>query len=63
MSRLPNLKYAEERFKRISVAEDYTMEERIESRKWVEKAKEKNQDESSKITPKNGMRLVKFTKR
>ena len=69
MSRLPNLKNAEERFKRISVTEDYTMEERNEIRKWVEKAKEKNQDESSKIiwkargTPKNGMRLVKFTKR
>ena len=69
MSRLPNLKNAEERFKRISVTEDYTMEERNEIRKWVEKDKEKNQDESSKIiwkargTPKNGMRLVKFTKR
>ena len=69
MSRLPNLKNAEERFKRISVTEDYTMEERNEIRKWVEKAKEKNQDESSKIiwkargTPKNGMRLAKFTKR
>ena len=69
MSRLANLKNAEERFKRISVTEDYTMEERNEIRKWFEKAKEKNQEESSKIiwkargTLTNGMRLVKFTKR
>ena len=69
MSRLSNLKNAEEKFKKISVTEDYTIEERHEIKKWVEKAKEQNQNETSNIiwkvrsNPKNGMRLVRFTKR
>ena len=47
--------------------EDYTMEERNDIKKWVDKAKEKNQDGISKFiwkargTPKN--RIMKFTKR
>ena len=64
MSRLSNLKNAEDRFKKISV----TVEERQDIRNWVEKAKEKNQNESGNFiwkargSPKNGMRLVKFAK-
>ena len=69
MSRLSNLKNAEENLKRISVTDDYTIEERAEIRKWIEKAKEHNRDEQGNITwkvrgtPKNGLRLVRFTKR
>lgn len=69
MKRLPNLKNAEQQdFKKISITDDYTVSERNEIRSWVEKAKEKNRDESGQYvwkvrgSPKNGMRLVKFTK-
>ena len=68
MSRLSNLKNAEDRFKKISVTEDHTVEERQEIRNWVEKAKEKNQNESGNFiwkargSSKHGMRLVKFAK-
>ena len=40
MSRLPNLKNAEDHFRKISVTDDYTVE-RHEITKWVEKAKRK----------------------
>ena len=68
MARLSNLKNAEDRFKKISVTDDYTVEERQEIRNWIEKAKVKNQSESGNFiwkargSPKNGMRLVKFAK-
>ena len=68
MARLPNLKNAEDKFKKISVTDDYTVDERNEIRKWVDKAKEQNRDDNSDViwkvrgTPKNGMRLVKFSK-
>ena len=42
MMRLSNLKDAEERFKKISITDDYTLEERQEIKSWVDKAKEKN---------------------
>ena len=57
-------------FKSISITDDYTIEERKTIKIWVEKAKTANEEgENSFYTykvrgsPKNGMRLVKFTKR
>ena len=64
MSRLGRLKGADEVFKKISVTDDYTMEEREEIKRWVIMAKEKNmtgtKDYVWKVrgTPKEGMRLA-----
>ena len=69
MSRLSNLKDAEDRFKKISVTDDYTVEERQEIKCWVDKAKEKTESEDGKFvwkvrgSQKEQMRLVRFTKR
>ena len=67
-SRLPNLKNADE-FRRIHVTEDYSVDERSAIRKKVEQAAKKNRYEKDESvvwkvrgTPKNGLRLVKFTK-
>ena len=65
MSRLPNLKTAEDKYKRISVKDDYTPEERAMIRSMNDKANELNKAENTtewKIrgTPKNGLRLVKI---
>ena len=69
MSRLPNLKNSRDRIKKITVTEDYTVEERQEIKKWVVCAKEKTKEENDENitwkvrgTPKNGLRLVKITK-
>ena len=68
MARLPNLKNAEDRFRKIRVTDDYTIQEREEIKKWVLKAKEKNVNEKGNFTwrargtPKNGMRLARFVK-
>ena len=68
MSRLPNLKNTEDRFKRISITDDYTIQEREEIRRFVEKAKEKSSAENGKFTwkvhgtPKNGLRLARIAK-
>ena len=64
MSRLSNLKNSEDRFRKISITNDYTVKERDEIRKWVTKAKEKNNTAEANViwrvngTPKNGLRLV-----
>ena len=64
MSRLGRLKGADEVFKKISVTDDYTMEEREEIKRWVIMAKEKNmtgtKDYVWKVrgTPKEGIRLA-----
>ena len=69
LSRLPNLKNADDQFKKISVTDDYTIEEREEIKTWVEKAKEKTLNEDGNFiwkargTPKNGMRLAKIARR
>ena len=69
MARLPNLKNAEDNLKKVSVTDDYTADERNEIKIWVEKAKKRNEDETGDViwkvrgTPKNGLRLAKFTKR
>ena len=68
MARLSNLKNAEESIKKVSVTDDYTVDERNEIRAWVEKAKKKNEDETDDVvwkvrgTPKNGLRLARFAK-
>ena len=59
-----------ERYRNISVSDDYTIAERTIIREWVAKAKEKNQAEpqDSKTiwrvrgSPKSGLMLRKFTK-
>ena len=68
MGRLGNLKNAEEIFRKISVREDYTIEEREMVRDMVKKAAEKNdaentQDWKVRGTPRTGLRLVKITRR
>ena len=68
MSRLVNLKNAEEIYRSLSVRDDYTVEERAQINEWVNRAEQKNQEENTRDwkvrgTPKNGLRLVKITKR
>ena len=69
MAKLKNLKNAEERFKKLSITEDYTIEERKEIKEFIEKANLKNAEEENtqhiwkvRGSPKNGLRLVKFTR-
>ena len=68
MSRLVNLKNADDIYRKLSVRDDYTIEEREQIKSWVRKAEEKNKEENTQSwkvrgTPKNGLRLVKITKR
>ena len=68
MSRLGNLKNAEDAFKKISIREDYSREEREMVQEMVKKAAEKNEAENTQEwkvrgTPKTGLRLVRITKR
>ena len=67
MSRLPNLKNSEDMFRRISVTDDHTFEERQEIRRLVDESTEKNRNETNAVwkvrgDQKNGRRVVKFTK-
>ena len=68
MSKLCNLKNAEDVYRNVSVRDDYTIEEREIIKEWVKKAEQKNNEENTNTwkvrgTPKNGLRLVKITKR
>lgn len=68
MSRLVNLKNADDQYRTISVKDDYTFEERGIIKQWLRKADEKNKKENTtewkvRGSPKNGLRLVKVTKR
>ena len=69
MSRLSNLKKAEDRFKKISITDDYTMEERQEIRRFVDEAKKKNNNENGNFywrvrgSPKTGLELRKVLKK
>ena len=68
MSRLSNLKTAEEQYRNISVKDDYTLEERNLIKTWHQKAEEMNKMENTtdwkvRGTPKNGLRLVKISKK
>ena len=67
MSNLSKLKEAPEKFKRISVTDDYTAKEREEIRKMVEAAKSKTVLEGAgkyvfkvRGTPKNGLVIRRF---
>ena len=69
MARIPNLKNAEDRFNKISVTENYTAEERETIRKKVTEARNKSETEGEgkyvwkvRGSPKNGLRLIRFTK-
>ena len=68
MARLGNLKNAEDIYHQLSVRDDYIIEERNQIKEWVKKADQKNRDENTQAwkvrgSPKNGLRLVKTTKR
>ena len=68
MNNLNRLKGSEEILGKLSVKEDLTKNEREQVQKYVEMAKEKNAEDSShhwvvRGTPKNGLRLVMFTRR
>ena len=68
MARLGNLKNAEDAFRKVSIRDDYTLEEREMVRDFVKKAEAKNAAENTQEwkvrgTPKTGLRLVKITKR
>ena len=64
MSRLGRLKDAVAEFKKISITDDYTREEREEIKRWIMLAKEKNIKEETgytwkvRGTPKEGLRLA-----
>ena len=67
MSSLNKLKDATEKFKRISVTDDYTVKEREEIRKMVDEAKHKTVTEGAgkyiykvRGTPKNGLVIRRF---
>ena len=68
MARLGNLKNAEEVYRKVSVRDDYTLEEREMVREYAKKAQAKNEAENTQEwkvrgTPKTGLRVVKITKR
>ena len=65
LSRLVNLRNAEDKYRRISIKEDYTFEEREMVRNWKKKVDERNKAENSsewrlRGDPKNGLRIVKI---
>ena len=64
---LKKLKGTEDEFGRISITDDYTIAEREEIKKWVVKAKQKSDQDPSKVykvrgDPKNGLKLIWFAK-
>ena len=64
MSRLSNLKTAEEQYRKISVKDDYTPSERELIKYKQKQAQEMNENENTNLwkvrgTPKNGLRIVK----
>ena len=68
MCSLGKLKQAPEKFKRISITEDYTPEERQAIREKVEEAKSRTASEGKgnfvfkvRGTPKNGLQIRRFT--
>ena len=44
MSRLPNLRNAEDIYRKLSARDDYTLEERELMKEWVNKAEEENKE-------------------
>ena len=67
MTNLRKLKGTEDEFGKISVTEDYTKTEREEIRKFTIKAKEQQQNDSTRVykvrgDPKNGLRVISYKK-
>ena len=69
MSSLAKLKNATEKFKKISITDDYTFGERQTIKNKVTEARNKTESEGEgnyiwrvRGSPKNGLRLVRFTK-
>ena len=65
MSRLPNLKTADDQYRKISVKDDFTPDERSQIRLWHEKATNLNAHENTtqykvRGSPENGLYLVKI---
>ena len=65
MASLGKLKYGRDAFKRISITDDYTQDERNEIRRWVGEAKERTKHESEYVwkvrgSPKNNLRLIRI---
>ena len=68
MTRLGNLKNADDIYRKVSIRDDYTLEETDMVREFVKKAEAKNLEENTQEwkvrgTPKTGLRLVRITKR
>ena len=68
MSRLVNLKNAEQKFRQISVRDDYSLDDRKLIKNRADEAAMKNKAENTdeykvRGNPKNGWRLVRITKR
>ena len=69
MSRLSNLKKAEDKFRKISITDDCTIEERQEIKKFVDEAKTRNLSEEGNFfwrirgSPNIGMELRRVPKR
>ena len=68
MKKLKLLKGTEEELGKLSVREDYTKNEREQIKKLVDVAKDKNAEDSThhwvvRGTPKNGLHLLKLTRR
>ena len=65
-SKLPNLKYARDALRKISITDDHTLEERKEIGQWVKLAEERSKKENGNYvwkargSPKQGMRLIKL---
>ena len=65
MSSLWKLKHGPENFRKISITEDYTQEERREIKRWADEAKERTKHEVGyewkvRGTPRTKLRLVKM---
>ena len=67
MSRLVNLKEAEDKYRKISVKDDYTLQERLLVKQYLKEADEKNKAGNTdkwkvRGNPKNGLRVVEINK-
>ena len=68
MENLKRLKDADEVYRCLSIRDDYTLKERELINKYAQEAKEKNEADNTnewkvRGTPKNGLRVVRITKR
>ena len=68
MDNLKKLKDADDVYRCLSIRDDYTLKERELINKYVEEAKQKNETENTtewkvRGTPKNGLRVMRITRR